>query len=69
MSHNAPSTTAPLLVDAREAARLLSISTRTLWTMTASGEIPSVKFGRLVRYHLPDLERAIEARKVVRLEA
>ena len=55
--------TQPLLVTAREAARALSISERTLWTLTQRGEIPCVRFGRLVRYDHSDLVVAIEALK------
>jgi excisionase family DNA binding protein len=53
----------PLLVDAREAARLLSISERTLWTLTDQGELPRVKIGRSVRYSVRDLERYIEGQR------
>jgi excisionase family DNA binding protein len=50
-----PVTTPPILVDSREAARLLSISPRKLWDLTSHGEIPSLKFGRCVRYRVSDL--------------
>lgn len=40
-----------LLLTPREAARLLSISTRTLWSMSDRGEIPVVRIGRSVRYY------------------
>jgi excisionase family DNA binding protein len=47
----------PILVDCREAARLLSISPRTLWQLTNDGEIPSLKIGaKCVRYRVVDLE-------------
>ncbi|MEX1090138.1 MAG: helix-turn-helix domain-containing protein [Phycisphaeraceae bacterium] len=49
MSELTPQAT-PLLVDPREAARLLGISPRLLWTMTARGDVPCVRAGRLVRY-------------------
>ena len=39
-----------LLVDRHEAARLLAISTRTLWAMTKAGEIDCVRIGKSVRY-------------------
>ena len=45
----------PILVDAREAARLLAISERTLWDLTFQREIPSLKIGRSVRYRIADL--------------
>jgi excisionase family DNA binding protein len=39
-----------LLVDSREAARMLGVSPRTLWTLTSEGRIRPVRIGRLVRY-------------------
>jgi len=52
---------APLLVDAREAARLLAVSARTLWTLTDSGALPCVRIGRLVRYRPTDLAAWVAA--------
>ena len=46
----------PILIDARVAARLLSISARTLWSLTHSGKVPCVRLGRLVRYRVADLQ-------------
>ena len=51
-----PALPAPILVDAREAARRLSISPRTLFSLTKAGEIPSLKIGKSVRYRIADLE-------------
>jgi excisionase family DNA binding protein len=48
--------TPALLVDVHEAARLLRISTRTLWSMTARGDVPHVRLGRSVRYRPASLE-------------
>ena len=53
---------APLLT-VREAAEVLRICERTLWTLTNSGEVPSVRFGRSVRYDQDDLAVWIAARK------
>jgi excisionase family DNA binding protein len=53
----------PLLVDRREAARLLSLSSRTIWTLTNAGVIPSVRIGRLVRYTLADLREFIDRQR------
>jgi excisionase family DNA binding protein len=53
-------TTAPnrLLVTVREAAKMLGISERTLWTMTSPrGSIPSIRIGRAVRYNLDSLRQ------------
>lgn len=49
-----------LLLTAAEAAEALSVSPRTLWTLTQSGQIPSIKIGRLVRYDPEALRRWIE---------
>ena len=47
-----------LLLNARDAARALSISERTLWGLTEPrGPIPAVRVGaRSVRYAVADLE-------------
>ena len=45
----------PILVDGREAARLMSISPRKLWDLTARREVRSLKVGRCVRYRVADL--------------
>jgi excisionase family DNA binding protein len=52
-----------LLLTAQQAAKALAISPRTLWSLTDSGEIPSVRIGRAVRYDPVDLRTWIEARK------
>ena len=45
------------LVKTREAARILGISERKLWSLRNTGEIPAVKFGcRAVRYNVLDLQ-------------
>ncbi|MEX2169673.1 MAG: helix-turn-helix domain-containing protein [Pirellulales bacterium] len=46
-----------LLLSPRDTAKALSISTRTLWSLTAAGQIPHLKVGRLVRYR-PESVRA-----------
>lgn len=50
-----------LLITAREAADLLSISERTLWQLTNDGRLPAVRFGRTVRYDPADLRAFIAA--------
>jgi len=54
-----------LLVDAREAARMLAVSPRKLWGMTFEDVpgLPHVRCGRLVRYPVADLERWIESQR------
>ncbi|MFN0012135.1 MAG: helix-turn-helix domain-containing protein [Phycisphaerales bacterium] len=52
----------PLLLDIAEAARLLSLSDRTVWTLTDSGELPHVRIGRRVLYPLDRLRAWVAAR-------
>jgi hypothetical protein len=54
-----------LLISSREAARLLSVSERKLWTMTfeESPGVPYVRCGRLVRYSPDDLARWIAGQR------
>jgi hypothetical protein len=55
----------PMLLNARQAAKSLSISPGTLFNLTAPrGPIPAVKIGARVCYAVADLERAIETLKV-----
>jgi excisionase family DNA binding protein len=54
-----PDVTRRLLLKAREAAAALAISERTLWTLTDTGAIRSVRIGRSVRYALTDLQEYI----------
>jgi hypothetical protein len=62
MSRNSP-TSSPLLVDEREAARLLNISPRKMWQLAASGAIPIVRIDSCKRYDLLDLQSYINAQK------
>jgi excisionase family DNA binding protein len=48
------------LLTARETARVLRISERTLHALTKSGEIQVVRFGRAVRYDPDVLKQWIE---------
>ena len=52
-----------LLITSREAATFLSISERTLWTLTNKGDLPRVPIGRSVRYDPLDLVAWIERQK------
>ena len=63
--HREPKTIAPLLVDPREAAEMLSVSARKLWAMTfeESPGLPHVRCGRLVRYSPEDLRLWISAQR------
>ena len=52
-----------LLVDSQTAAGMFSISQRSLWSLQASGEIPSVRIGRSVRFDIRDLVSFIDRQK------
>lgn len=52
-----------LLMTADQAAAALAISPRKLWDLTQSGEIPSLRIGRSVRYDPDDLRSWIVKRK------
>lgn len=50
----------PLLLTDREVAGLLSISRRTVWRLTSTGELPKpIKLGRASRWRRADLEAFI----------
>ena len=51
------------LLTVREAADVLKVSERTLWTLTNAKEIPAVKVGRSVRYDQADLVKWIAGQK------
>ena len=57
------------LLSAKQAATLLGISARTLWSLTAARQIPHLRIGRVLRYPVPDLLAWIEARKVRETDA
>jgi excisionase family DNA binding protein len=56
MSRTSKQALTPLLIPGREAAKLLSVCERTLYTLTRTGEIPAVRIGRAVRYSVDDLQ-------------
>jgi len=58
-------TTAPMLVDRREAARLLGVSAGSIDNLRTRGELPSVKLLSRRLFDVADLRRYIEARKGV----
>jgi excisionase family DNA binding protein len=49
-----------LAVGAREAAAMLGVSERHLWSMTHRGEIPRVKCGRRTLYPVTLLQKWLE---------
>jgi hypothetical protein len=56
---------AALLVDRREAGRLLGVSPGTIDNLRTRGELPSVKIAARRLFDVVDLRRLIEARKGV----
>ena len=56
------SATPKLLLSPKEAAQLLSISERTLWTITKQGAIACIRIGAAKRYEVKELERFIASR-------
>lgn len=61
----APATPSALLVDRREAARLLGVSPGTIDNLRLRKELPSLKLGARRLYDVSDLRRLIDARKGV----
>jgi len=55
-----------LLVDRREAARLLGVSPGTIDNLRTRGQLPSVKIGARRLYDVEDLRRFVDARKGVK---
>ena len=49
-----------LLVTEEEAAEVLRISTRLLWTLTNEGKIQCVKIGKAKRYAYAELQRFVD---------
>jgi excisionase family DNA binding protein len=51
------------LLSLAEASEILRLSPKTLQRRIASGELPVIRDGRLVRVHPADLQRYIAARR------
>ena len=67
--HNTPrAAPEPMLVDRREAGRLLGVCGNTIDNLRRRGELPSVKIAARRLFDVADLRRFIEARKAVRTE-
>jgi excisionase family DNA binding protein len=52
-----------LLLTVEQAAEVLSLSRRTLWRLTKDGKLPSVRYGRAVRYWIEDLKKWVEKQR------
>jgi len=61
-NESASSSPAPLAVGRREAAAMLGISERLLWTWTNSKTIPHVRIGTRVLYPVEQLRLWLEER-------
>jgi excisionase family DNA binding protein len=59
-AHQKPKDVDPLLLSPQQASRALSISERTLFTLTKSGAVPHIRIGKLVRYSVEGLRKYIE---------
>jgi excisionase family DNA binding protein len=57
---------APTLVNIREAAKILTVSDRTVHTLTKMGQIPSIRVGRALRYSVDDLREYVDSRRTCR---
>lgn len=51
------------LLTAKQSATYLAISERKLWSISKSGDIPTVRLGRCVRYDKADLDEFIQRAK------
>lgn len=51
------------LLTARQTAKLLRISERTLWSLTNAKRIPHLRIGRALRFDLRDTDTWIQSRK------
>ncbi len=49
----------------REAAGQLGITTRTLYRLIDSGQLPAYKFGRVIRLKESEVETFVEAARIV----
>ena len=63
MTEIGDSSSDPMLLRPDEAARMLAISPRTLWGLTAAGELAFVSIGHSVRYDISDLREWVASRK------
>lgn len=59
MEDSKPIDHAQLLITVDDAARRLSLSTRSIWKQIAAQRLPVVKIGRSTRVRVADLEKFI----------
>lgn len=60
---NADTESGPRLLTYQQAAEVLQISARTVWTLVDDGRLKAVRFGHTVRIDCRDLEAFIETAK------
>lgn len=60
---NVPAAPTPMLVDRREAGRLLGVSPGTIDNLRLRGELASVKIASRRLFDVADLRRLIDAKK------
>ena len=57
------------LLTTEETAKLLTVSPRTVWALTKTGALPSIRIGRSVRYSRQDIDAFIAARRTTTRKA
>ncbi len=65
MKHHLHQDTQPFepLLTYRQAADILGVTERTIWTLVDQGKLPAVRFGRSVRIDPTDLRSLINSAK------
>jgi excisionase family DNA binding protein len=53
-----------LLLTCHQAADVLNISEKTLWTLTKKGKVAAIRFEGSVRYTVADLEAFVDRQRV-----
>lgn len=55
----------PLLVDERVAAKMLSLSVRTLYNLRRDHALPFIRLGNVIRYRVDALEQYLRDRESI----
>ncbi len=63
MNDKPPVVLNPLAVDEHAAAAMLGISVRSFWEYRRTGEIPTIRIGRSVRFAVDDLRRFLDSKR------
>jgi excisionase family DNA binding protein len=59
---SSPISSETLLIDVDAVARLLNVSSRTVWTLTSTGQLPHLRIGRRVLYSVASIRAWTEAK-------